>query len=86
MATVVYKKQPEKYLKSVEAAVYEKLTKALEGLGQDTGDVVKLKGSKYYRLKIEHYRAIFTRDNATGTITIVELNTRTNIKYRRWQQ
>ena len=82
---MVYKKQPEKYLKSVDGNTHEKLIRALEGLSEGEGDIVKLKGSGYYRLKIEHYRAIFTRDAATGTITVVEVNTRTNIKYRRWQ-
>ena len=85
MATVVYKKQPEKYLKSLDANTYQKLRKALEGLAQGEGDVVKLKGSDYYRLKIEHYRAIFTYDKTAEIITVEELNTRTNIKYRRWQ-
>ncbi|MCL2630143.1 MAG: addiction module toxin RelE [Firmicutes bacterium] len=84
MATVVYKRQPEKYLKSVDANTYRKLRCALEGLADGKGDIVKLQGSEYYRLKIEHYRAIFTYDKAQDIITVEELNTRTNIKYRRW--
>ena len=85
MVTVVYKKQPEKYLKSVDGNTYQKLKKALEGLASGYGDVIKLKGSIYYRLKIEHYRAIFTYDKDADVITVEELNTRTNIKYRRWK-
>jgi mRNA-degrading endonuclease RelE of RelBE toxin-antitoxin system len=85
MPTVTYKKQPEKYLKSVDANTYKKLSKALEGLAEVKGDIVKLAGSENYRLKIEHYRAIFTYDKAEDTITVQELNTRTNIKYKRWQ-
>ena len=85
MATVVYKKQPEKYLKSADSNTYNKLKNACEGLSEGKGDIVRLKGSPYYRLKIEHYRAIFTYDKQTGIITVEEINTRTNIKYRRWQ-
>ena len=58
---------------------------ACEGIAEGKGDIVRLKGTPYYRLKIEHYRAVFTRDKITGNIMIEELNTRTNIKYLRWQ-
>ena len=85
MAIVVYKKQPEKYLKSVDDGTYQKLRNACEGLADGKGDVVRLQGSKYYRLKIEHYRAIFTCDKEAAVIAIEELNARTNIKYRRWR-
>ena len=84
MPKIVYKKQPEKYLDNVTAATYDKLIKACEGLATAKGDIVKLKGSKYYRLKLEHYRVIFTFDEQAEQILIEEINTRTNIKYRRY--
>ena len=85
MPKIFYKKQPEKYLDKVPVATYDKLIKACEGLSTATGDIVKLKGTKYYRLKIDHYRIIFTFNEQAEQILIEEINTRTNIKYRRYK-
>jgi len=78
-------KQPQKYLASVDAPTRKKLEKALEGLKNLDGDIVRLGGAKnMYRLKIAHYRIIFSYSG--GEIIIVEtIDTRTNIKYRRYQ-
>jgi len=78
-------KQPQKYLASVDAPTRKKLEKALEGLKNLDGDIVRLGGTKnMYRLKIAHYRIIFSYSG--GEIIIVEtIDTRTNIKYRRYQ-
>jgi len=84
MSKIVYNKQPQKYLAKVPATTYNKLIKACEGLATASGDIVKLKGSNYYRLKIDHYRIIFTYDKEIEQILIEEINTRTNIKYRRY--
>lgn len=79
------KKQPKKYLASVDRPTREKLEAALEGLKELKGDIVHLSGTKnMFRLKLDHYRIIFAYSG--GTIIIVEtINTRTNIKYRRYQ-
>ena len=79
------KKQPRKYLSSVDAPTRSKLEKALEGLKELKGDIVHLSGThNKYRLKIEHYRVIFSYSG--GKIIIVEtIDTRTNIKYRRYK-
>lgn len=79
------KKQPKKYLASVDAPTRKKLEKALEGLKELKGDIIHLSGTRdKYRLKIEHYRVIFAYNG--GKIIIVEaIDTRTNIKYRRYQ-
>jgi len=78
------KKQPQKYLSKVDTNTYKKLRKALEGLEVWQGDIVKLKGSKYYRLKIPQYRFIFTYDGDINIISVEEINTRTNINYGRY--
>ena len=80
------KKQPEKYLSKVDNRTYKKLRKALDGLEEWKGDIVKLKNSDYYRLKIPKYRFIFTYDNAINIIAIEEINTRTNINYGRYSK
>ena len=75
-------KQPQKYLASVDERTRRKLVKALDKLSGLEGDIVKLKGyDNLYRLKIPHYRILFSI-NEKGQIIIVEtINTRTNIKY-----
>jgi len=82
---IAYKRQPKKYLNAIDAKLSAKLLAACEDLVNEKGDIVKLTGSRYYRLKLDKYRIIFTYDSDTNIITIEEINTRTNIKYRRWQ-
>ncbi|MDR2167940.1 MAG: addiction module toxin RelE [Clostridiales bacterium] len=78
------KKQPQKYLSKVDGNTFAKLDKALEKLRFWDGDIVRLKGGRFYRLKIPKYRFIFTYDNGINIIHIEEINTRTNINYRRY--
>jgi mRNA-degrading endonuclease RelE of RelBE toxin-antitoxin system len=83
-STVKLLKQPQKYLSKVDGITYKKLRKALDDLSDWKGDIVKLSNSKYYRLKIPHYRFIFTFDNGINIISVEEINSRTNIKYGRY--
>ena len=78
------KKQAQKYLSEVDKATYKKLRKALDGLQEWKGDIVKIKGSDYYRLKIPKYRIIFAFTGDINIISVEEINTRTNIHYRRF--
>ena len=79
---IVLKKQPQKYLASVDGNTREKLYRALEGLKELEGDIVRLKGTKNsYRLKIAHYRILFEYDGKGGVIVVGMIDTRTNIKY-----
>ena len=81
---IVLRKQPQKYLSSVDVNTRKKLNRALDGLKELEGNIVKLSGkNNLYRLKIEHFRIIFEYNG--GEIIIVEtIDTRTNIKYRRY--
>lgn len=75
-------KQPQKYLRSVDEPTREKLFKALDQLSRLEGDIVPLRGKKNrYRYKISHYRIVFERIKGELVITVIEINTRTNIKY-----
>ena len=78
-------KQPQKYLASADAATRKKLEKALDGITRLEGNIVKLGGTKsMFRCKIDHYRIIFSYSG--GQIIVVEtIDTRTNIKYRRFK-
>lgn len=77
------KKRAQKYLDSVDANTRNKLYKALEQLSRLEGNIVPLKGIKnYYRYKIDHYRIVFEWVKGTIVITVIEINTRTNIKYK----
>ena len=76
------KKQPQKYLASVDEATRKKLYKALDQLSRLEGDIVPLAGYKNrYRYKIAHYRIAFEWIKGELVITVIEINTRTNIKY-----
>ena len=76
------KKQPQKYLASVDRATRNKLLKALDQLSRLEGDIVPLAGKKVrYRYKIAHYRIPFEWVKGEFIITVIEINTRTNIKY-----
>ena len=69
------KKQPQKYLASVDAPTRKKLYRALDSLS-------RLKGyANRYRYKILHYRITFEWVKGEIVITVIEINTRTNIKY-----
>lgn len=76
------KKQPQKYLASVDDATRKKLYKALDQLSRLEGNIVPLVGYKNrYRYKIQHYRILFEWVKGEIVITVIEINTRTNIKY-----
>ena len=78
---VKLKKQPQAYLCKIDGNTYKKLRKALNDLEKWKGDIVKLKNSDYYRLKIPQYRLIFKYDKASNIITVEEINTRAAINY-----
>ena len=79
---IILKKQPQKYLDSVDEPTRQKLYRALDQLAALKGDIRPLEGRKnLYRYKIPHYRIIFERIKAEIIITVIEINTRTNIKY-----
>lgn len=76
------KKQAQKYLDSVDENTRRKLYKALDRLSRMEGNIVKLSGTKNrYRYKIDHYRILFEWNKGDLIIVVVEINTRTNIKY-----
>ena len=76
---IVYKKQAEKYIRKTDANTRLKLLRAIDGLLELNGDIVKLAGSSMYRLKIHHYRIIFTYNREDGIITIEEINSRGDV-------
>jgi Cytotoxic translational repressor of toxin-antitoxin stability system len=79
---IILKKQPQKYLASVDVPTRNKLYKALEQVSQLEGDIKRLKGyDNLYRYKIAHYRILFSIDAEGNIIIVSTINTRTNIKY-----
>jgi len=67
---ITYKKQPTKYLDRTDTNTRTKLEKAIEGLRELSGDIVKIGNTDLYRLKIEHYRIGFSYDSNSDTIEI----------------
>ena len=79
---IILKKQPQKYLASVDSKTREKLLRALDELSRLEGDIKPIYGTdNRYRYKIQHYRIIFEWIKGQIIITVIEINTRTNIKY-----
>lgn len=79
---VKLKKQPQKYLRCVDEKTRKKLQKALGQLSRLEGNIVPLAGQKnMYRYKIDHFRILFQWVKGEIIITVIEINTRTNIKY-----
>lgn len=79
-------KQPQKYLAKADDATRRKLYKALDQIKELNGDIVCINEKRnLFRYKIAHYRIIFSYSG--GEIIIVEtIDTRTNIKYRRYSK
>lgn len=76
-------KQPEKYLRKAPEHIRKRLYAALEQVALFQGDIVKLAGKdNLYRYKMPKYRIIFRYVNGAIEIIVIEINTRTNIKYR----
>lgn len=76
------KKQPQKYLASLDENTRKKIYRALDRLSRLEGDIVPLEGTKHrYRYKIPHYRIVFEWVKGEMIITVIEINTRTNIRY-----
>lgn len=79
---IILKKSALKYLAKATGTDRTRLDNALDGLASMHGDIQKLSGGKNeYRLKIFHFRILFTLDKETQVIKVTEINTRTNIKY-----
>ena len=82
MVEIKLKKQAQKYLDSVDKNTRSKLYAALEKLSRLEGDIVKIAGKdNVYRYKIAHYRILFEWVKGEIVITVIEINTRTNIHY-----
>ena len=69
-------KQVKKYLKSLDSSTREKLNRAINGLKEGKGDIIKLKGKNMYRLKIPPFRVGFSLDYESNTIDIVLIRPR----------
>lgn len=60
MSEIRYSKQAQKFLAKQEISVRNRIIAAIEKL--PGGDVKRLKGSPYYRLRVGDVRVIFDRD------------------------
>ena len=79
---IVLKKQPMKYLEIVDKKTRKKLYKALEQISEFKGNIKRLEGYKNrYRYKLEHYRITFDWIKGEIIISVIEINTRSNIIY-----
>lgn len=69
---VKYSKQAQKFLEKQEQRVRQRIEAAIQAL--PAGDVKKLKGQPYYRLRIGDFRVIFDREGSV--ILVVKIDNR----------
>lgn len=79
---IICESQPQKYLRKIPESARDKLLSAINGIPEKKGDICKLSGkTNAYRLKIHHYRVLFSYGKDGQIIIVDTINTRTNIKY-----
>lgn len=69
---VKYSKQAQKFLEKQEQRVRQRIEAAIQVL--PAGDVKKLKGQPYYRLRVGDFRVIFNREGSV--ILVVKIDNR----------
>lgn len=69
---VKYSKQVRKFLEKQEQRVRQRIETAIQAL--PAGDVKKLQGRPYYRLRVGDFRVIFDREGAV--ILVVKIDNR----------
>lgn len=69
---VKYSKQARKFLAKQEEKVRHRLEAAIQAL--PAGDVKKLQGQPYYRLRVGDFRVLFNRDGSV--ILVVKIDNR----------
>jgi mRNA interferase RelE/StbE len=67
-----YSKQAQKFLAKQEAAVRRRIEAAIQAL--PAGDVKKLRGQPYYRLRVGDFRILFDRDGSV--LLVVKIDNR----------
>ena len=72
MAVIKYSKQAQKFLMKQEQSVRRRIEIAIQAL--PTGDVKKLRGQPYYRLRVGDFRILFDRDGSV--ILVVKIDNR----------
>ena len=65
-----YSKQAIKFLSKQEQSVRRRIKEAIENLPD--GDVVKMRGQPYYRLRVGNFRVLFTRAGHIIAVTKIE--------------
>jgi mRNA interferase RelE/StbE len=72
-----HKKAAAKYLRRCPAREYARLAKALAGLAELQGDIVRLSGTpNAYRLKVPPYRILFEYIPGSDLITVTDIKPR----------
>ncbi len=73
---IEYSKQVIKFLDKYDSLTRQRIMKAIENL--PLGDVKKLSGLPYYRLRVGNYRIIFL-NNSNAVIEIVKIDSRGDV-------
>lgn len=77
---IKYSKQALKFLNKLDKISKSRIIKAIEEL--PLGDVKKLKGYSYYRLRVGDFRVIFDRD--FNILSVIKIDNRGEV-YKKWE-
>lgn len=82
MKTIVFTKQAAKELDALPADAHDAITESLAAYATiGLGDVKRLQGSEFFRLRVGRYRVIFDEDQTT--VLAVYVGKRETTTYRR---
>ena len=74
---IEYSNQARKFLDSQTQAVKERIINAIEGIFEGKGDIKKLHGREYKRLRVGIYRVIF--DDSGLVLYVFRIKTRGDV-------
>ena len=74
---IILSRQAEKYLDKCSHKQYQRLRKAIDGLAEFDGDIIKLQGrNDEYRLSKPPYRIIFTHITGSDSLYVKHIGPR----------
>ena len=78
--TLIYKKKALKFIQKQDRVQQKRLIEAIEKLPY--GDIVPVEGTDEYRLRVGHYRVIFSINDDKLIITVINIGNRGQIYNR----
>ena len=78
---IKYSKKAIKYYLKTSGKTRKRIDKMLEDLKTLNGNIEYIQQYGYYRIKIEHYRAVFTINETESIIDVHAIGTKNDMRY-----